>query len=159
MSVPEAALTAALATVVDPHTGQPYTAGRQLRNLQIAADGAVSFELELGYPARSQFAQVRDALAQAARTVAGVGTVEVQVSRRIGAHQVQRGVALLPGICRGPALTTAGAGPTSCFQRKRGYGLTGGSRNFRGGPRLLSTVAGPVLRVSQRSVGGKKRPT
>ena len=38
MSVSEAALTAALATVIDPHTGQPYTAQRQLRQLQVGAD-------------------------------------------------------------------------------------------------------------------------
>src|SRR5882724_7743028 len=83
MSVSEAALVAALATVVDPHTGQPYSAGRQLKNVKIGADGAVSFDLELGYPARSQFAAVREALAQAAKTVDGVGAVSVDISTRI----------------------------------------------------------------------------
>jgi ATP-binding protein involved in chromosome partitioning len=110
MSVSEAALTAALATVVDPHTGQPYTAGRPLKNLKLGAGGAVSFDIELGYPARSQFGVVREALAAAARTVAGVQGVEVAVSSRIVAHQVQRGVALLPGVANVIAVSSGKGG-------------------------------------------------
>jgi ATP-binding protein involved in chromosome partitioning len=110
MSVSEAALTAALATVVDPHTEQPYTAARQLKNLKVGADGAVSFEIELGYPARSQFALVRDALANAAKTVEGVGQVDVAVSSKIVAHQVQRGVALLPGVANVIAVSSGKGG-------------------------------------------------
>jgi len=110
MSVSEAALTAALATVIDPHTGQPYTAQRQLRQLQVGADGTVSFEIELGYPARSQFAHVRDTLAAAARSVAGVGQVNVTVGSKITAHQVQRGVALLPGVANVIAVSSGKGG-------------------------------------------------
>jgi ATP-binding protein involved in chromosome partitioning len=110
MSVSESALTAALATVVDPHTRQPYTAARQLRNLSIGADGAVAFDIELGYPARSQFALVRDALAAAAQTVAGVGAVQVNVASKIVAHQVQRGVALLPGVANVIAVSSGKGG-------------------------------------------------
>jgi ATP-binding protein involved in chromosome partitioning len=110
MSVSEAALTAALATVVDPHTGQPYTAGRQLRNLKVGDSGAVSFDVELGYPARSQFAAVREALAQAAKTVAGVAEVAVDVSSKVVAHQVQRGVALLPGVANIVAVSSGKGG-------------------------------------------------
>jgi ATP-binding protein involved in chromosome partitioning len=110
MSVSEAALTAALATVLDPHTGQPYTAARQLKNLQLGADGAVSFGIELGYPARSQFAIVREALAAAAKTVEGVAGVDVTVTSKIVAHQVQRGVALLPGVANVIAVSSGKGG-------------------------------------------------
>ena len=92
MSVSEAALTAALATVLDPHTGQPYTTGRQLRNLRLGADGAVAFDIELGYPARSQFAGRARRAGGGSKSVAGVGAVDVGVSSKIVAHQVQRGV-------------------------------------------------------------------
>ena len=98
MTISEAALTTALATVLDPHTGQPYTAGRQLRNLRLGADGAVAFDIELGYPARSQFGAVRDALSAAAKSVEGVASVAIGVGSKIVAHQVQRGVSLLPGV-------------------------------------------------------------
>ncbi len=110
MSVSEAALTTALATVVDPHTEQPYTAGRQLKNLKIGTGGAVSFDIELGYPARSQFAVIRAALARVAGAVPGVGAVDVQVSSKIVAHQVQRGVALLPGVANIIAVSSGKGG-------------------------------------------------
>jgi ATP-binding protein involved in chromosome partitioning len=110
MSVSEAALTAALATVVDPHTEQPYTAARQLKNLRLGAGGAVAFDIELGYPARSQFGVVRDALAAAAKSVAGVGQVDIAVSSKIVAHQVQRGVALLPGVANVIAVSSGKGG-------------------------------------------------
>ena len=86
MTISEAALTTALATVLDPHTGQPYTAGRQLKNLRLGADGAVAFDIELGYPARSQFGAVREALSAAARSVDGVASVAIGVGSRIVAH-------------------------------------------------------------------------
>ncbi|HEY8976587.1 MAG TPA: iron-sulfur cluster carrier protein ApbC [Burkholderiaceae bacterium] len=98
MTISEAALTTALATVLDPHTGQPYVAARQLKNLRVGADGAVAFDIELGYPARSQFGVVREALAAAAKSVDGVTAVTVGVASKVTAHQVQRGVALLPGV-------------------------------------------------------------
>jgi ATP-binding protein involved in chromosome partitioning len=110
MSVSEAALTAALATVLDPHTGHAYTAGRQLKNLRVDADGGVAFDIELGYPARSQFPAVRDALAAAARSVPGVGAVAIGVSSKIVAHQVQRGVALLPGVANVIAVSSGKGG-------------------------------------------------
>jgi len=110
MTISEAALTAALATVVDPHTGQPYTAGRQLKNLRVGGDGAVAFDIELGYPARSQFDAVRAALTAAARSVDGVSAVTVGVGSKIAAHQVQRGVALLPGVANIIAVSSGKGG-------------------------------------------------
>ena len=110
MSVSEAALTAALATVIDPHTGQPYTAARQLKNLRVGADGAVAFDIELGYPARSQFARVRDALGAAAKSVEGVSAATVGVSSKVIPHQVQRGIALLPGVANVIAVSSGKGG-------------------------------------------------
>jgi ATP-binding protein involved in chromosome partitioning len=110
MSASEAALTAALATVIDPHTGQPYAIARQLKHLRVGTDGAVSFGIELGYPARSQFGIVRDALAAAAKSVDGVASVAVEVSSKVVAHQVQRGVALLPGVANVIAVSSGKGG-------------------------------------------------
>ncbi|MBW8756546.1 MAG: iron-sulfur cluster carrier protein ApbC [Burkholderiales bacterium] len=110
MTLSEAALTTALAAVLDPHTGQPYTAGRQLKNLRVAAGGAVSFDIELGYPARSQFDAVRDALTAAAKSVDGVTAVSVGVGSKVTAHQVQRGVALLPGVANIIAVSSGKGG-------------------------------------------------
>ncbi len=96
-AVTEATLLAALKTVVDPHTGKDFVTSRQLKNLKIDGDDVV-FDVELGYPAKSLFAGLRRQFVEAARKVPGVGNVSVNVSSRIAAHAVQRGVQLLPGV-------------------------------------------------------------
>jgi ATP-binding protein involved in chromosome partitioning len=97
MSIDPQALQRALQTVVDPNTGKDFVSTKALRNLQISG-GDVAFEVELGYPARSQWPELRRALIAAAKGVPGVGNVSVQIVTRIQAHAVQRGVQLLPQV-------------------------------------------------------------
>ncbi|MEK8032628.1 iron-sulfur cluster carrier protein ApbC [Ideonella sp. DXS29W] len=97
MPVSETALTDALRTVVDPLTQQDFVTGKQLRHLRIDGD-KVSFDIELGYPAKSQYPALRAALTAAAQAVPGVGRVDVNFSFKVVAHAVQRGVALLPKV-------------------------------------------------------------
>ncbi|MFN3612023.1 iron-sulfur cluster carrier protein ApbC [Tepidimonas sp.] len=97
MSVNQQALLQALQAVVDPNTGKDFVTTRALKNLQIAG-GDVAFEVELGYPAKSQLADLRRVLVTAARSVPGVDNVSVQINTRILAHAVQRGVQLLPQV-------------------------------------------------------------
>lgn len=87
----------ALKTVVDPNTGHDFVSSRALKNLHVQ-DGDVSFDVELGYPAKSQIPGFRKALIAAAKTVAGVDNVSMNISSKIIAHSVQRGVALLPQV-------------------------------------------------------------
>ena len=97
MNPTETALLEALKSVVDPNTGQDLVSTKLLKNLRV--DGAdVSFDVELGYPAQSQVPMLRNALIAAARGVAGVGNVSANVGWKITAHEVQRGVALLPNV-------------------------------------------------------------
>jgi len=96
-TVTEAALLAALKTVLDPNTGKDFVAARQIKNLKIEGD-EVAFEVEFGYPAKSQHAALRRQFIAAARSVPGVGNVSVNIVTRITAHAVQRGVQLLPGV-------------------------------------------------------------
>ncbi len=97
MTVAEPALLAALKTVIDPNTGTDFVSTRQLKNLRI--DGTdVAFDIELGYPAKSQIAALRKALIAAARTVPGVENVSANLATKIVAHAVQRGVQLLPKV-------------------------------------------------------------
>ncbi len=97
MSVSEQALLSALQTVVDPNTGRDLVSTRQVKNLR-AEGGDVSFDVELGYPAKSQVPALRKALIAAARTVAGVENVSVNMGWKVVAHGVQRGVQLLPRV-------------------------------------------------------------
>jgi len=97
MPITESAVLAALQAVIDPLTGKDFVSTKQLKNLRIAG-ADVSFDLELGYPAKSLHAALRETLAAAARTVPGVAGVEVAISTRIVPHAVQRGVQLLPNV-------------------------------------------------------------
>ena len=93
------AIQEALKSVVDPHTGKDFVSSKQLKNLRAEA-GDVSFDVELGYPAKSQIPALRKALIAAARTVPGVENVSVNLSTKIVAHAVQRGVQLINGVRR-----------------------------------------------------------
>jgi ATP-binding protein involved in chromosome partitioning len=97
MSLTESALIDALKTVVDPNTGRDLVSTKQVRQLKIEG-GDVSFEVELGYPAKSQVPALRKALIAAARTLPGVENVSIQIGWKITAHAVQRGVQLLPRV-------------------------------------------------------------
>ena len=97
MSVAETALLAAFATVVDPNTGKDFVSTKQLKNLKVDG-GDVAFDVELGYPAKSQIAALRRALIAAARSVPGVENVSANLATKITAHAVQRGVQLLPRV-------------------------------------------------------------
>ncbi len=90
-------LLAALQTVIDPNTGQDFVSTKALKNLQVT-DGDVSFDVVLGYPAKSQMPALRKALVLAAKGVAGVGNVSVNISMQVVPHAVQRGVQLLPKV-------------------------------------------------------------
>ncbi len=90
-------LLQALQAVIDPNTGKDFVSTKVLRNLQV--EGAdVSFDVELGYPAKSQIPGIRQALIAAAKGVAGVSNVSANVTSKITAHAAQRGVALLPQV-------------------------------------------------------------
>ena len=97
MAVTEQAVMAAIAGVIDPNTGRDFVSSKSVKNF-ILNEGDVAFEVELGYPAKSQIPGFRKALIAAAKSVAGVDNVSVIVVSRIVAHSVQRGVQLLPKV-------------------------------------------------------------
>lgn len=97
MAVDQQALLNALQTVTDPNTGQDFVTSKALKNLQVN-EGDVAFDVELGYPAKSQMPAFRKDLIAAARSVPGVENVSVNLTTKITAHAVQRGVQLLPNV-------------------------------------------------------------
>jgi len=97
MTLTEQQMMDALKGVVDPNTGRDFVSSKAIRNLTITQND-VAFDVELGYPAKSQIPAFRTALIAAARSVPGVANVSVNVSTKIAAHAVQRGVQLLPKV-------------------------------------------------------------
>ncbi|MDP1791833.1 MAG: P-loop NTPase, partial [Methylibium sp.] len=93
----DGAVLDALKRVIDPNTGRDFVSTKQLKNLRVEG-GDVAFDVELGYPAKSQIAALRKALIAAARGVPGVENVSANLGVKIVSHAVQRGVQLLPGV-------------------------------------------------------------
>ncbi len=97
MSLTEQSVLDSLRQYADPNTGKDYVASRWVKNLRL--NGAdVSFDIELGYPAKSQVDGIRQALIAQVRSVPGVGNVSANVFSKIVAHAVQQGAKLLPGV-------------------------------------------------------------
>ena len=97
MALTPEGLMEALKAVQDPNTGKPFAATRSLKNLQVS-EGDVSFDLELGYPAKSQHAAIRRELVAAAKALPGVENVSVNIVTKVISHAVQRGVQLMPNV-------------------------------------------------------------
>ena len=97
MPVTVQTLMDALSTVIDPNTGRDFVSAKAIKNLSVT-EGDVAFDVELGYPAKSQIPGFRKELIAAAKSVAGVQNVSVNVSMKIVPHAVQRGVQLLPNV-------------------------------------------------------------
>ena len=91
------AVQAALKTLIDPNTQKDYVSARAVKNLRLEGD-VVVVDIELGYPAKTQFAKIRASVEQAVAAVPGVSRVEVGVSSKIVAHAVQRSLKPLPGV-------------------------------------------------------------
>ena len=97
MSLTEASVTEALKSVVDPNTGKDFVSAKQLKNLKVEG-GDVAFDVELGYPTKSQIPTLRKALIAAVRTLPGVENVSINLGTKVVAHAVQRGVQLMPKV-------------------------------------------------------------
>ena len=97
MALDKDSILQALQAVIDPNTGKDFVSTKAVKNLAVT-DGDVAFDVELGYPAKSQLAGLRKTLIAAVKAVPGVANVSVNVTVRIASHSVQRGVQLLPNV-------------------------------------------------------------
>ena len=97
MAVIEQLLMDALKGVVDPNTGRDFVSTKCIKNLQVTG-ADVAFDVELGYPAKSQLPSLRKLLISAAKAVPGVQNVSANLVVKIASHSVQRGVQLLPNV-------------------------------------------------------------
>jgi len=92
----EAGVQAVLAKITDPNTGKDFVATRSVKSVKVDG-GAVSVEIELGYPGKSQVEPIRRRLIEALKA-AGASSASVTVRSKVVSHAVQRGVKLVPGI-------------------------------------------------------------
>ena len=92
------AVRAALARIVDPHTGQDLVAGHAVRGVGVDG-GRVAIELQLGYPAAGWHAALSEEVKRVlAAEVPGVEQVTVGIGTRVLAHKVQKELTPLPEV-------------------------------------------------------------
>lgn len=97
MSITVDDIKAALAKVTDPNTNKDLITTKSVKNIKV--EGAdVSLDVELGYPAKSQFELIRAAVVAAITALPGTGKVAVNVTSKIIAHAVQPGIKLMPNV-------------------------------------------------------------
>jgi ATP-binding protein involved in chromosome partitioning len=96
MPLSEADVQGVLKQLVDSNTGKDYLTTRSARNIKVSGSD-VALDIELGYPGKTQQEPVRRQVTQALKQ-AGAGKVSVNVSSKVVAHAVQKGVKLVPGI-------------------------------------------------------------
>src|SRR5881396_1759780 len=108
MPLSDADVQGVLKQLIDPNTGKDFLSTRSARNMKVSGND-VSLEIELGYPGKSQHEPLRREITQALKA-AGAAGVTVNVSSRVVAHAVQRGVKLIPGIKNVIAVASAKGG-------------------------------------------------
>jgi ATP-binding protein involved in chromosome partitioning len=109
MPLTEQDVQSALKEIVDPNTGKDLVATRSAKNVQVSGND-VAVDLELAYPAKTQIEPMKKLVSQRLRSLPGVGAVNVNVTSRIVAHAVQRGVKLVPGVRNIIAVASAKGG-------------------------------------------------
>ncbi|MCI1015818.1 iron-sulfur cluster carrier protein ApbC [Herbaspirillum sp. C7C2] len=97
MSITVEEIKAALLQVIDPNTGRDLIRGKEARNIRVEG-GRVLLDVELGYPAASQVAPMRQRVEEALGKLPGVTGVEANVYFKIVAHAVQRGIKLKSNV-------------------------------------------------------------
>lgn len=96
MPITSDSITDALRKVLDPNTGQDWVSSKCAKNIRVV-DDVVTLDIELGYPARTQLAELRERAVMAIKAL-GAREVYANVTFKIVAHAVQPGVKVLPHV-------------------------------------------------------------
>ncbi|MFZ5484874.1 MAG: iron-sulfur cluster carrier protein ApbC [Pseudomonadota bacterium] len=97
MSVSEQQVQAALKELVDPNTQKDFISTKSAKNIKVDG-GKVTLDVVLPYPAKMVMGQIKTLVEDQVKTVPGVESVTANVTWKIVAHSVQRGVKLIPGV-------------------------------------------------------------
>ncbi len=97
MSVSELQVQTALKELVDPNTQKDFISTKSARNIRVDG-GKVSLDVVLPYPAKMVIGAIKQMVEDKIRGIAGVEAVEANITWKILAHSVQRGVKLIPGV-------------------------------------------------------------
>jgi len=97
MSVSVEQVQAALKALIDPNTRKDFMSTKSARNIKVDG-GQVTLDVVLPYPAKTVLAEIQSMVDGAIKAIPGVGSVTSNVSWKIVAHSVQKGVKLVNGV-------------------------------------------------------------
>jgi metal-sulfur cluster biosynthetic enzyme len=97
MSVSEQQVQAALKELIDPNTQKDFIATKSAKNIKVDG-GKVSLDVVLPYPAKMVSGEIKAMVEDKIKTVAGVESATANVTWKVVAHSVQKGVKLVPGV-------------------------------------------------------------
>jgi ATP-binding protein involved in chromosome partitioning len=97
MSVSEQQVQAALKELIDPNTQKDFIATKSAKNIKVDG-GKVTLDVVLPYPARMVSGEIKTMIEDKIKTIAGVESATANITWRVVAHSVQKGVKLVPGV-------------------------------------------------------------
>lgn len=97
MSITTETVCNALSAVVDEYLKTDYVSAKWVRDIEVTGND-VSLVIELGYPAASMHAFIRNRVTAALQQIPVVGRIAVEVTTKIITHAVQHGAKPLPGV-------------------------------------------------------------
>lgn len=97
MSITTETVCNALSAVVDEYLKTDYVSAKWVRDIEVTGND-VSLVIELGYPAASMHAFIRNRVTAALQQIPGISRITVEVTTKIITHAVQHGAKPLPGV-------------------------------------------------------------
>jgi ATP-binding protein involved in chromosome partitioning len=86
-----------LTGLIDPNTQKDFISTKSAKQIKVQ-DGVASLEIELAYPAKSQYELIANMVREALLSLDGISSVDVKITTKIVAHAVQRGIKLMPNV-------------------------------------------------------------
>ena len=96
MSVSEQQVQDALHALIDPNTRKDFISSKSARNIKVDGDN-VTLDVVLPYPAKMVMSDIKKMVEDTVKA-AGAAGVNANVTWKIVAHSVQKGVKLIPGV-------------------------------------------------------------
>jgi ATP-binding protein involved in chromosome partitioning len=97
MSASVEQVQAALKALIDPNTRKDFITSKSAKNIKIDG-GKVTLDVVLPYPAKTVLSEIQSLVENAIKAVPGVESANANISWKIVAHSVQKGVKLVPGV-------------------------------------------------------------
>ncbi len=97
MSVSELQVQTALKELVDPNTQKDFIATKSAKNIKVDGD-KVTLDVVLPYPAKMVSPEIKRMVEDKIKSATGAASVEANITWKVVAHSVQKGVKLIPGV-------------------------------------------------------------